>query len=222
MISSTTNSPPLSPVLLAGFAVRPLPLVLLQPLLKVAMSRMVKNHGDVFDRLSILTNPVFVIDPVDLPFVFILEPDVKNPRLTAKRTSKDVAATATIRGPLASLIELLEGRIDGDALFFSRTLMVEGDTEAVLTLRNAVDGADINLVEDILSHFGPFKRPAAKLHDYVAALTTHAVDDLEMLRGAIVAPLAKQADQQATKLRKMEERIENLQKAVKRRAGGVK
>jgi len=41
------------------------------------------------------------------------------------------------------MIELLEGRADGDALFFSRTLTVEGDMEAVVALRNAIDGSEI-------------------------------------------------------------------------------
>lgn len=221
MMTASTSSPPLSPVLLAGFAARPMPLLLLQPILKTAMRLMVKNHAAVFDRLSILNNPVFLIDPVDLPFVFILEPSGNSPRLTAQRTGDYIDATATIRGPMSALIELLEGRTDGDALFFSRTLVVEGDTEAVLTLRNAVDGADINLLDDILSHLGPFKRPAAKIHDGIAAVTNRAVQDLEMLRGAMVAPITKRADQQASKIRKMEEKIATLQKENKRLANQV-
>jgi len=57
------------------------------------------------------------------------------------------------------LIDLLEGRLDGDALFFSRELTVEGDTEAVLLLRNAVDSDEVDLFEDLLSVLGPLAGP---------------------------------------------------------------
>ena len=212
----STASPPLSPVLLAGIVARPLPLVLLQPILKSAFGLMVKKHGDVFERLSVLKNPIFLIDPVDLPFVFILEPCGEHPKLTAQRSSDNVDATGIIRGPMSALIELLEGRTDGDALFFSRTLVVEGDTEAVLTLRNAVDGADINLLDDVLSRLGPLKPSALKFHDAIAALTTRAAQDLEMLRGAVVAPVAKRIDPHAVKIRKLEDKMTGMQKENKR------
>jgi predicted lipid carrier protein YhbT len=39
-------------------------------------------------------------------------------------------------------MQLLEGKLDGDALFFSRDLVVDGDTEAVVMLRNIIDGAE--------------------------------------------------------------------------------
>ena len=50
---------------------------------------------------------------------------------------------------------LVDGSYDGDALFFSRDLVVEGDVEAVLALRNAIDDAGIDLVADTAALFGP-------------------------------------------------------------------
>jgi len=40
---------------------------------------------------------------------------------------------------------MVDGTYDGDALFFSRDLSIEGDTEAVLALRNAIENADLDL-----------------------------------------------------------------------------
>lgn len=62
-----------------------------------------------------------------------------------------------------SLIDLVEGRVDGDALFFSRKLHISGDTEAVVALRNIVDGAEIDLVSDFASAFGMFSGPAEQI-----------------------------------------------------------
>lgn len=44
---------------------------------------------------------------------------------------------------------MVHGALDGDALFFSRDILIEGDTEAVLALRNAVDDAEIDLAGEI-------------------------------------------------------------------------
>jgi predicted lipid carrier protein YhbT len=57
------------------------------------------------------------------------------------------------------LLALVDGRRDGDALFFSRELTVEGDIDAVVTLRNALDDLDTTLVQDILSASGPMRPP---------------------------------------------------------------
>jgi predicted lipid carrier protein YhbT len=49
---------------------------------------------------------------------------------------------------------MIHGSCDGDALFFSRDLSIEGDTEAVLALRNALDDAEIDLPAEIAAAFG--------------------------------------------------------------------
>ena len=61
-----------------------------------------------------------------------------------------MAATAVIRGPLLALVGLAEGRIDGD-------------TEAVVALRNALESAEIELAQDLLAPLGPLSRPLARL-----------------------------------------------------------
>ena len=71
--------------------------------------------------------------------------------------------TARIAGPLAALLGLVHGAYDGDALFFSRDLVIEGDTAAALALRNAVDDAELDLSEEIASMSGPFAAPLQKI-----------------------------------------------------------
>ena len=207
MSEPARQAPPLSPVLLVGFAVRPLPPLLLQPFLSIAMEAMRRRHPSVFERLAELGDPVFLIDPVDLPFVFLLRSHAERPGLAALGDAAAVKATATIRGPLLRLIDLLEGRIDGDALFFSRDLVVEGETEAVVALRNAVDDAEIDVMADALSLLGPAAGPARLVARGAAALLARASEDLETLRAAIIAPATRRADVLDAELRDLEERV---------------
>ena len=216
-------TPPFSPVLLAGLAARPLPPMALQPALALAVRIVKRRHPGLFDRLKGVGAPSFLIDPIDLPFVFLLETDPERPRLVALSEADGAlqAASATIRGPLMTLIDLAEGRLDGDALFFSRDLAVEGDTEAVVALRNAIDDAEIDLTADLASLLGPLAGPARLAINGAAALVSRAARDLETLREAVIAPAVRRADAQAAELREIERRLEGAGAAPgrTRRAG---
>lgn len=209
MSRSDAVLPPLSPVLLAGFAARPIPPSALQPILNMAMRQVHSRHPAVFERLQPLGPSSFRIDPVDLPVVFRLEVNGGAPRLTVSRVRDDRPATASIQGPFAALLALLEGRIDGDALFFSRTLVLEGDTEAVLALRNAVDGEDINLLEDFLQYMGPLAGPARALGSHLGRVWSRAGADLATLQRALLDPALRRCDQQEAKLTRLAEKAEN-------------
>ncbi len=166
----------------------PIPLAPLGPALDLALSVMRRRHPAVFERLAELDDPLFLIDPVDLRMIFLLRPAGPAPSLIALRDETHLApqtkATATIRGPLARLIDLLEGRIDGDALFFNRELVIEGDTEAVLLMRNAIDSDEVDLLEDILSVLGPLARPARRMADDGLGLISRFAHDLASMRAA--------------------------------------
>lgn len=190
MFPTHGKPPPLSPVLLAGLIARPLPPRLLQPILDGIMALLKRRHPEMFERLTCLDAPLFLIDPVDLPLVFLLNANPRYPRLTAMRESNGRAA-ATIRGPLVTLIDLLEGRMDGDALFFSRDLSIEGDTEAVVALRNAVDDADIDLRGDLLASMGPLAPPARHALGLGGRLYARINKDLEILKAAAQGPHLK-------------------------------
>jgi predicted lipid carrier protein YhbT len=72
-----------------------------------------------------------------------------------RRRAEAGAWDARIAGPLAALIGMVQGGYDGDALFFSRHIVIEGDTEAVLALRNALDDAEIDLAAEMARLLGP-------------------------------------------------------------------
>ncbi len=200
-----TAPPPFSPVLLAGLALRVLPLAPLQPALTLALRAVLGRHPGLLDRLAGLGEPVFIIDPVDLPFVFVLRTGARPDLRAARVAAAAPEACAVVRGPLMDLVSLLQGDDDGDALFFSRRLIVEGDTGAVLALRTALDGAEVDLAAEVLAALGPLAAPARDAGNAAAALWARAREDLETVRTAMLAPLARQVNAQGRTLARLEE-----------------
>jgi predicted lipid carrier protein YhbT len=95
------------------------------------------------------------------------------PRLTAHRRYERPAHDAAIAGAFFNLLDMIDGSLDGDALFFSRDLKVSGDTEAVVALRNALDDFEGSALDSVLGSFGPLQGPA-----------TRALAGLRAVRGA--------------------------------------
>ena len=208
--------PPLSPVLLLGMALRPVPLALLQPLFDAILRLIQRHHTDILERMEPWADAVVCVDPIDLPFVLRLEPHPEHPRLTAHRKIDMDGVAATIRGPLETLVALAEGKVDGDALFFSRELVIEGDTEVVVALRNALDGAGITLIDDFAAALGPLGGLFRTLADVAGGAGARMRDDLDMLRAAVIAPVLKSADAQAARITDLEAEVAALRRAARR------
>jgi len=138
----------------------PLPLFALQPILARIVKRIGANNRDMFGRLGPHFSAHFVIDPVNLPFVLVLHPDPDNLSLVARRRSDIPPHDAKISGRFLDLLMLVDGDLDGDALFFARALTITGNTEAVVCLRNALDDVDGSIAENIADMFGPAGRAA--------------------------------------------------------------
>lgn len=202
----------LSPALLLGFALRPVPGPVLQVVASLAMAAIRRRHPGVFERLRDLQDTRFLIDPTDVPVRFLLTVALPTPRLTVLGADGDPAepVVTTIRGPLPALLDLLEGRTDGDALFFSRTLVVEGDMAAAVALRNAVDGAEISLVDDLTRPLGPLGGPARALARAGVTLYRRADKDLDTLRDALLSPVVRRCDMQDNRLRDLDETVSGL------------
>jgi predicted lipid carrier protein YhbT len=122
-----------------------------------------ERHPEVFARMGQYASKSFAIDPTDLPFIFLLKPRAERPTLTVMRSHEDVEADARIAGPVAALLGLMHGAYDGDALFFSRDLVVEGDVDAVVALRNALDNAEIDLLAEAAAMLGPLAAAAEQV-----------------------------------------------------------
>jgi predicted lipid carrier protein YhbT len=91
------------------------------------------------------------------------------------RDLSEAVYDARIAAPLIVLLGMIDGTYDGDALFFSRHLVIEGDTGASLALRNAIENAELDpsLVLGLPQRVhGPFNR----MTDFVFGQLRRALD----------------------------------------------
>jgi O2-independent ubiquinone biosynthesis accessory factor UbiT len=140
----------------------PFPLAPLQWWLARVLQSVVARHPGLFERLGSHAQKRFGIEPTDLPFVFVIEPRPQAPRTSVLRTLPH-NISVRIAGPLLGLLGLIDGSYDGDALFFSRDLIVEGDVEAVLALRNALEDAEVDLIAEAAAVVGPLAPVAQRM-----------------------------------------------------------
>ncbi|MFC7331866.1 ubiquinone anaerobic biosynthesis accessory factor UbiT [Rhodocista pekingensis] len=155
----------------AAAVMRVLPAAVLQPAIGLAINHLTHRHPGILEALADLGSDTVVIDPIDLPMAFLVR--LENNHLSVRCLDAKWAVIkpkSRIRGRLDVLIGLVDGTLDGDALFFSRDLSVEGDTRAVVVLRNALDGAGLDMIEEVRSALGPLGNPALRLLDMAGGL----------------------------------------------------
>lgn len=139
----------------------PVPLALLQPILSRIANHVAQSRPELFNRLGPHAGKRFLIDPIDFPFVLVLTPEREAPLLTAHRRHERPAHDAAIAGTFMTLLDMIDGSLDGDAMFFSRDLKVSGDTEAVVALRNALDDFEGSALDSVIGSFGVLSGPAS-------------------------------------------------------------
>lgn len=171
-IMNSTTFRPASRLLLSTKKLRPsIPLPLAQLVLAHVARKAARKHRNIFARLGEHSRTTYLIDPTDLSFVISLQLDPDRPQIRAHRREEAPPHQARIAGTLRNLMKLIEGEIDGDALFFSRTLKVEGNTAAVVVLRNALDNMEGNFFDNAaddcglfspLAHFALYKLRSVK------------------------------------------------------------
>lgn len=212
------TTPPFSPILVGGLLLKAVPPDVVQPVADHLAKRLMDQHPDVFERLSPLGPRTFLIDVVDLPWKFHLTVAYGNGEVIVLKNDDPTTVDATIRAPLKVLFGLLDGSIDGDAMFFTRDMSFEGDTEAVVALRNALDGADIDFVSDISSTFGPLSGSAEQFIQYLLSWFNRVDQDLATVKNSMMDPAARRADAQARRIEELETRCAKMEKALRRKA----
>lgn len=146
-------------------AINRTPLALVQKGVELAFGQALRQHPDLFDRLGEHAAKSFGFRPSDLDLGFVVHPST--PAIRVYRAKKMPRVDAAMSGPMLTLLALLEGRIDGDAVFFSRELKVTGDMEAMLALRNGLDNCGFDLPRDLAGLAGPLAFPARRIAEVV-------------------------------------------------------
>lgn len=135
------------------------PRPILQKLIGGWVTFIAQDAPELFDRLGCGVGKCFMIEVTDTPLVLFLTPQEGSSHITVSRTAH-LKWDARVAGSLGNLFTLIDGRADADAQFFRRDLVVEGDTEAVVCLRAALDDMEPSPAERIANLYGPLGRAA--------------------------------------------------------------
>lgn len=152
------------PATLARRAMILMPRPVLAHGLELLMRRLHNASPRLFRNLASLQRATILIEPLDLPHLFVLT--LGQSPVTLQLVSSPQAVpqmpTAHIKGKLKALLDLLDSHTDSDALFFTRALTLTGDTSVVVALRNALERNPIDSLGSVASLFGPFAPLAQK------------------------------------------------------------
>lgn len=179
----TDSTLPYLPRALA-FAARPLPLAPLTLLLTKLAQQLMRRHPGLQRRLGEHARCRFLLDLTDLPFLLLLEPGGAAPRVSAVSRNHPPAHDTRIAGLTSAFLGMMHGSLDGDALFFSRDLVIEGDTAAGLALRNAIDDAELDLAVELGVLVKPIAPLLARLLPSVERLSGLALHRMDRTTGA--------------------------------------
>jgi len=214
-VDSSSEIEHISPLLIAGWLLKPLPIAPLNFLLRRVAARIQDNHPAILARLAVLSGTDFLICPTDLPHAIRLHIGADHIDCQIEEAF-DGPADVTIAGPFLFLIDLMDGKRDGDALFFSRSLTVTGNTEALLTLRNAIDSDDIDLRSEILAPLGLLKNPAEAMlnrgSQFYHILSRH----MKRMNHALIQPLSHRCDGLEQENQALREKMTALEKSLRK------
>lgn len=128
----------------AALLTKPVQLVphtLQQRLLEHVLNRVFKQQL-IDEELDFLETQAIRIHVTDSPFDWCF--CVQQQQLIVTHTTNPSQYQAEIRGNLAAFAQLASQTCDPDTLFFQRKLVIEGDTELGLAMKNFMDSVDFN------------------------------------------------------------------------------
>lgn len=134
----------------------------------LALAKMLHRHPKLLGRLGEHASRTYAFVPTDIPFEFAVVPRLG--AVTAWRHGSRYRSDVRVSGPLVLLLALAEGRVDGDAEFFGRKIVIEGDMEAALALRNALENEGIDFTRDLAPDGfvrGPAEAGLARLRNWL-------------------------------------------------------
>lgn len=216
-MSDESSVPDFTPGVVLGMVLSVFPRRPLERAAQILTHRLNTRHPGLRERLGEADGKSFALVLSDMPFNAMLAIDGGRLGLTLAAKTPPPAADVTLHGASETFIGLLEGRVDGDALFFSRELRVEGDTEALLVLRNALDNEQISLRDTFLAVFGPLSGLAARVAVPVETVGARFVRDMRRLHRSALSPLVRQQRQFAESLRGMEQRLARMESTLARK-----
>lgn len=122
-----------------GVMARITPNIVLEQLLTASLNQFLQAEIKQ-QRFAFLPGQWVRIEVPDLAFYFSVTLTDRG-RLRASLAPQQAAVT--MRGNSASLLLMISGKVDPDTLFFRRKLMIKGDTELGLEVKNLLDTIEL-------------------------------------------------------------------------------
>lgn len=214
-------SPP--PLALLRGAATVLPRPVLSALAAAFLRGLRKSHPKLLDNLAALEPAVVHVAAFDLPYRFAVT--LGRTPVTLSIVDREArGADAEVAASVATLVDLLEGRIDSDTLFFRRDLRISGNTAVVVGLRNVLDREELSVAAELEALCGPLGRPARRVARALERLMDAAGARLAAMHRTLHPPGAEGQDLSVEVGRCHEEiaaltaRLGALESRLKRRA----
>lgn len=210
------------PISLTGNVLSLLPAPVLTRAAAILLHRLRRAHPRLFRALAAQPAMVIGIEPSDLPHRFLLRFGGGAVSLAAVAAFAPTP-NATVKGRLAALLALLEGRLDSDAAFFSREISVIGNTAAIVTLRNALERDAVDLFATASGMFGPAapiaQRVALALERRMTAAHRRAAARHEAFCAArhTPSPLAARCERLEHEMQSLSGRLARIEAMARRR-----
>jgi len=97
-------------------------------------------------------------------------------------------------------------------MFFAREIEVAGNTDVLVALRNALDGAELDFAGELAALAGPLQRPASGAIDRLARMYGRAAAGVDALKADVRAPLHARLDAQAQELSELRTELQRLRR----------
>ncbi|MBN8530327.1 MAG: SCP2 sterol-binding domain-containing protein, partial [Alphaproteobacteria bacterium] len=187
-------------------------------LLTVLTGKLHAVHPALAERLRDAEGKTFLVTVSDLPLQVLLT--IRDGRMACEVLAQQhrMACDVAIRAASHTLLALLEGSEDGDALFFSRQLEVEGDTEALLVLRNALDNEQIEVRRIVYALFGPLAPAAERALNPLERLAGKFIRGAARWKRLALLPLTRRQDGLENMIGQLERRLSDIEDTLARKA----
>ncbi|WP_417462584.1 ubiquinone anaerobic biosynthesis accessory factor UbiT [Kordiimonas sp.] len=201
--------------LFAGRVLAALPATPLDLALQAVVDRITSSHPDAFSRLHLTPGTLYRIAATDVGIAFMVIANPGGFRVKTAPASHPARAHVSIEAPISALIALLEGKSDGDALFFARNIQVTGDTEALLMLRNAIDSVEIDFRAELLSFLGPAEPIVRRTIQLGSSVHSTLLCHSQQLQNWFQARPMMQVAALNTKVRQLSDDLASLRRQVR-------
>jgi predicted lipid carrier protein YhbT len=182
---------------------------------KFAIKNMFVKHPKIFNKISSDSKDVLIaISPVDIPYIFMIIINNHKPDMFVVKSNSKIYFDAKITGNLKDLLMLFEGKIDGDAAFFSQKLKIEGNTTLILKIRNAIDSEEIDILKDFSESLFLFDKALYKILQKSLKKYNSINDKIIFIFETIISKNIDMAKYNSYKIYELEESLKRIEKKL--------